>query len=209
MNTKKSNIYWVQLLLSFIVMVPSITLAQKYPEGNNEGDHSYYSTEVNPDLINKWDDIDFMYITWEDIQHKFVPEQIKETTLLFETFTLDQYIDSMEVQLSLYFYNKGIDTSIQLSSMNLSGYMDEQLKETRSFRKKYGSRMHATNAEFIDSYTNIDEYRFVLKRHFIIENIDPHSGNITAGEEFYFYDRKKQKAYPIIKADYVWISLNI
>ena len=130
MNTTISKTHLIIILLLSLIVTPSITWAQDYPEGYSEN-----STNVNPDLINNWDEIDFMYITWEDIRYKFVPEQVKETTLLFETFTLDQYIDSMEVQLSLYFYNKGIDTSIQLSSMNLSGYMDQQLKESRSFRK--------------------------------------------------------------------------
>ena len=209
MNIKNLKSYWTTLLLLLIVIMPTFTHGQDYPEGEENPEYNEQYTEVNPDLIKNWDDINFMYITWEDIRHKFVPEQVKETTLLFETFTLDQYIDSMENQLSLYFYNKGIDTSVQLSSMDLDGYMDQQNKETKAFRKKYGSRMHATNTEFLESFNNLDEHRFVLKKHFIIESVDPHSGNIIAGEEFYFYDRKKQIAYPIIKADYIWISLNI
>lgn len=195
-------------LLFSLLSLGNYSYAQEYPEGDSEYEE-YNEPEVNPALINKWDDIDFMYISWEDIKYKFVPEQIKESTLLFETFTLDQYIDSMEAELSLYFYNKGIDTSVQLSSMDLGGYMEQQLKETRVFRKKYGSRLHATNTEFINTYTNLDEYRFVLKKHFYIEYIDPENGAINASEEFYFYDRKLNKSYPIIKADYIWISLNI
>ena len=187
-------------------MVFLLTASTSLAQQNGE---DAYEEMISPDAIQHWDDIDFMYLSWEEVRYKFVPETIKETTLLFETFTLDQYRDSMEAQLSLYFYNKGIDTSVKLNSMDISGFIDQQLKEIKVFRKKYGSRMNATNAEFMNHYVNIDEYRFVLKKQFVIYEIDPITGAINAGEEFYFYDRKLKKAYPTIKADYVWISLNI
>lgn len=190
-------------VLSFLLIITiSLGFAQNY-------DDDTYGEMISPDAIKEWDDIDFMYLSWEEVRYKFVPEELKETTLLFETFTLDQYRDSMEAQISLYFYNKGIDTSVKLNSMDLSGFIDQQLKEVKVFRKKYGSRMNATNAEFVGHYINTDEYRFVLKKHFIIYEVDTATGAINAGEEFFFYDRKLHKAYPIIKADYVWISLNI
>lgn len=163
---------------------------------------------LTPESIHTWDDIDFMYISWEEVKETFVPEEVKETTLLFETFTLEQYTDSIESQLHHFLQSVDRDTTIILSDRDMSGFMYQQSKETKTFRKKYGNRMKASNTDFIQHYSNIDEYRFVLRKIFVVYDIDEH-GEIFAGEEFYFYDRKEKKAYPRMKADYAWVSLNI
>ena len=188
------------ILLSFLYTLSIVSF------GQSDNDSAPELTAA--DTVHKWSDMDLALTKWQEVKDVFVPKDIKSTTLLLETHTLQQHREYFKNLITKYYLEKEIDTSVAKYPKGMSHFIKEQEKEVHYFKQHYKGTITSINEEEIKTF-NTDEYRYVLKKIIKVDNVDPKSGHGEAKIEYYFYDRKENKEYPHINSKYHWLITHL
>ena len=114
------------ILLSFLYTLSIVSFGQS---DHLETDNDSAPELTAADTVHKWSDMDLALTKWQEVKDVFVPKDIKSTTLLLETHTLQQHREYFKNLITKYYLEKEIDTSVAKYPKGMSHFIKEQEKE--------------------------------------------------------------------------------